>query len=209
MSEFWKTNFRDKNEMWGASPADAAFDISERFSKYKLNHILIPGFGYGRNAIPFLNKGMKVTGIEISRTAIELAQKRLENDVKIYHDSVSSMPFDEEQYDGIFCYALIHLLDESERVSLINNCFNQLSSNGYMIFIALSSNDSRYGKGLEVKENTFQTKHGINLFFYNIPSIQEEFGKYGLVEFEEINEPTASKEGKPVEKFWQIVCKKK
>lgn len=207
MTEFWETNFKERNEMWGSKPADAAINISERFLKYKLSNILIPGFGYGRNAIPFHDNGMKITGIEISKTAIELAQKRFGGDVKLFHGSVSLMPFDNKKYDGIFCYALIHLLDESDRINLIKNCYNQLSTDGYMIFIALSSNDLRYGKGLEIEESTFQTRHGINLFFYSIQSIKQEFEKYGLIEFEEINEPATSIEGKPVEKFWQIVCK--
>lgn len=58
---------------------------------------------------------MTVTGIEISRTAIEMARKHYGNETVIYHGSVTEMPFDNEVYDGVFCYALIHLLDGNER----------------------------------------------------------------------------------------------
>ena len=44
----------------------------------------------------------------------------------IHHGSVVSMPFDNEQYNGIFCYSLIHLLNKTERRAFLKSCFNQL-----------------------------------------------------------------------------------
>jgi 2-polyprenyl-3-methyl-5-hydroxy-6-metoxy-1,4-benzoquinol methylase len=74
MAEFWETSFKDKQEMWGWEPADSAIETLELFKKHGLNEILIPGFGYGRNAKIFTEEGLKVTGIEISETAIGLAK---------------------------------------------------------------------------------------------------------------------------------------
>src|SRR5690606_9841344 len=109
----------------------------------------------------------KVTGIEISETAIELAHKHYGDDVKVHHGSVSAMPFDYELYDGIFCYALIHLLNEKERIKLTSDCYTQLKPNGYMVFVAISKNDAMYGDGKEVSKDRFETKHGVKLFFYD------------------------------------------
>ena len=69
MTEFWESNFREKQMMWGFEPADAAVSTADLFQKNGLKEILIPGFGYGRNAKVFIAKGMNVTGIEISETA--------------------------------------------------------------------------------------------------------------------------------------------
>lgn len=121
MTEFWEESFKDKKEMWGFKPADSAIATLELFKNIGLKKILIPGFGYGRNAKIFIDQGFDVTGIEISETAINLAQKRYGDNLKIHHGSVSEMPFDQYLYDGIYCYALIHLLNESEREKLINN----------------------------------------------------------------------------------------
>jgi SAM-dependent methyltransferase len=52
--------------------------------KYGLNKILIAGFGYGRNAKVFTDNGIKVTGIEISETAIDLAKKHYGDNIKVY-----------------------------------------------------------------------------------------------------------------------------
>lgn len=208
MTEFWETSFRDKQEMWGWEPADSAMDAIELFKKYGLNKILIPGFGYGRNARVFCDQGFRVTGIEISETAIDLAQKHFGDSVKVHHGSVSSMPFDQELYDGVFCYALIHLLSEKERVKLIEDCYNQLKPNGYMVFVTISKADFRYKQGVEISKDTFEPWPGLTLYFYDSDSIQSDFGSFGLINAEIINEPKTDMGNKPSQRFWYIVCKK-
>lgn len=208
MAEFWESSFKDKKTMWGFEPADSAIATLKLFRENRLNKILIPGFGYGRNAKIFTDAGLKVTGIEISETAIGLAKKHYGDDVRVYHGSVSAMPFDQELYDGIYCYALIHLLNKKERIKLISDCYNQLMPNGYMVFVAISKNDATYGEGKELSKGRFETKHGVQLFFYDSDSIEKEFGKYGIIQTIEINEPAKNRENKPSQRFWQITCRK-
>lgn len=208
MSEFWEENFRDKQEMWGSEPVDSAVAIAKLFQEKGFKHILIPGFGYGRNAVPFLNHGMEVTGVEISETAIDLAKKRFGDHIQVYHGPVSAMPFDRVLYDGIYCYALLHLLEEDERIKLIRDCYNQLKPGGYMVFITISKEDKRYGRGIEISTDTFETRHGIRLFFYDTESVKKDFGQYGLTEIMEIKERVNDREEKPTQHFLQIICQK-
>lgn len=208
MNEFWESSFREKQEMWGWEPADSAVKTLEFFKNHDLTKILIPGIGYGRNAEIFVDNGFKVTGIEISETAIEIARKHFGDEIKIYHGPVDSMPFDQELYDGIFSYALIHLLGTEERLKLIEDCYKQLRPGGYMIFVTISKMDFRYGQGKEISKDRFETWPGVTLFFYDSDSINSEFGKYGLIEAQAINEPIENIGNKPSQKFWYIVCKK-
>lgn len=208
MTEFWEANFRDKQEMWGWEPADSANETLELFKKYGLNKILIPGFGYGRNARIFTDNGFKVTGIELSETAVGLAKKHFGESIKVYHGSVSSMPFDQELYDGIFCYALIHLLNAKERIKLIEDCYHQLRPDGYMVFVSISKMDFRYRQGIEISKDTFEPWPGLTLFFYDSDSINSEFGNYGLMDTEIINEPIKNLGKLLSQKFWYIECKK-
>ncbi|MBI5541008.1 MAG: methyltransferase domain-containing protein [Bacteroidia bacterium] len=208
MTEFWESSFKDKQEMWGWDPADSAIETLELFKKYGLHKILIPGFGYGRNAKIFTDNGFKVTGIEISETAISLAKKHFKDSINVFHGSVSSMPFDKELYDGIFSYALIHLLSAKERRKMINDCYNQLKPNGYMVFVSISKTDFRYGQGNEISKDTFEAWPGVTLFFYDSDSIKSEFGNFGFIDAKEINEPVKNTGDKPLQKFWYIICKK-
>jgi SAM-dependent methyltransferase len=207
MTEFWESSFIEKQTMWGFEPADSAIQAKDFFLEKGVKDILIPGIGYGRNAKIFTDNRINVTGIEISKTAIDLAR---ENglDINIYHGSVTDMPFDNKLYDGIFCYALIHLLNDGERKKFIKDCYNQLRPNGYMIFTTVSKKAPMYGKGKQIGDNWFEAMDGVKLFFYDSDSIKREFGEYGFVEFSEIDEPHKDKEDKPPINFLIIKCKK-
>jgi 2-polyprenyl-3-methyl-5-hydroxy-6-metoxy-1,4-benzoquinol methylase len=183
--------------------------VKDFFVKEKTTEILIPGIGYGRNARIFLENGINVTGIEISETAIRLARIENKLEIPIYHGSVADMPFDSKLYDGIFSYALIHLLNSRERKKFINDCFNQLKPSGYMFFATISKRDSLFAKGKAVSKDRFEVMKGAKLFFYDAESIKKEFGKYGLMDFSEIDEPIKFDNNCPPMRFTLIKCRKK
>jgi hypothetical protein len=106
----------------------------------------------------------------------------------IYHGSVTDMPFDDCKYDGIFCYALIHLLDQEERKKLINDCYNQLNENGLMVFTAITKEASTYGKGKLVGKDRYEMFGGVKMFFYDAASIEVEFWQTGLFAVTEVEE---------------------
>ena len=197
--EFWESNFIQKQEMWGINPAKSAVITKDLFLEKSVKNVLIPGIGYGRNAQVFKENGMQVTGIEISETAIRLLRKHYGEEMTVYHGSVTNMPFDDKLYDGIFCYGLIYLLDETERAKLIRNCYDQLSENGYLVFTVVSKTAKTYGTGKQIGKDRFEQFGGVNIFFYDRDSIREEFGEFGLKEIREIEENMP---------FYWIVCKK-
>lgn len=188
MTEFWETNFNQKQEMWGLKPSKSAIITKDFFTEKGLKKILIPGIGYGRNAQAFINQGMKVTGIEISKTAVKLAKKHYGNKISIYQGSVNNMPFDNATYDGVFCHALIHLLNKEERAKLIQNCYQQLNKNGYLFFTAISKQASNYGKGSLIYKDCYEFHEGVPIFYYDDESILTEFEKFGLFEKIQIQE---------------------
>jgi SAM-dependent methyltransferase len=188
MTEFWEEAFKDKQEMWGLEPSKSTILAKDFFVEHELKTVLIPGIGYGRNAKIFMDNGMKVTGIEISQTAIELAKKHFGNDLTIYHGSVTEMPFYDRLYDAVFCYGLIYLLDNNERKKLIQDCFNQLTENGFMIFTVITKGAQTYGQGTQISKDRFEMFGGVKIFFYDRETIEEEFGIVGLFEVTEVIE---------------------
>ncbi|MFB3164665.1 class I SAM-dependent methyltransferase [Neobacillus sp. 179-J 1A1 HS] len=205
--EFWESSFIEKETMWGFEPSDSAILTKDFFLQKDVKDILIPGIGYGRNAKVFIDNGMNVTGIEISKTAIELARQN-GLDIDIFHGSVTDMPFDNKLYDGIFCYALLHLLNAHEREKFIKDCYKQLKPNGYMIFTTVSKNAPMFGKGKQLDKDYFEIMEGVKMFFYDADSVQRDFEKYGLVEFSEMDEPNKNMENKPSINFIMVTCKK-
>jgi 2-polyprenyl-3-methyl-5-hydroxy-6-metoxy-1,4-benzoquinol methylase len=129
--------------------------------------------------------------------------------INIFHGSVTDMPFEQKLYDGIFCYALIHLLNKSEREKLIKDCYHQLKPDGYMIFTTISKEAPMFGKGKQLGKDYFETKDGVKMFFYDSESVNHDFGKYGLIEISEIVEPHKNMKHKPPFKFLMVKCQKK
>lgn len=198
-NEFWETSFSEKKEMWGMDPVNSALLANTLFLEENLKTILVPGFGYGRNAHFFHQNGMEVTGIEISKTAIDLARKHYGEEMTVHHGSVSDMPFDDKKYDGIFCYALIHLLDQRARRKLVTDCYDQLAANGYMIFSFISKEASTFGTGRFVSTDCYEIHPGVSIYFYDNESVLEQFKDYGLVDVKMITENFP---------FFYVVCKK-
>jgi SAM-dependent methyltransferase len=207
MEEYWESKYREEGAPWKFEEADSAKIAMDLFKSEGFKHILIPGVGYGRNAGIFHRNGFKLTGIEISRSAIELAQ---ENglDFRIHHGSVVSMPFDDEMYDGIFCYALIHLLNKNERKRFLNSCFNQLKNGGVMIFVLATKKLSMYGSGKFLSKDRYEISKGLKVFFYDDLSVSKEFSEFGLSQFYDIAEPVKFVKGYDPMPLKFVLCRK-
>lgn len=208
MTEYWESSYKEMQTLWGFEPSESAILSKDFFLDSKANEILIPGIGYGRNARIFCDYGFNVTGIEVSETAINLARSKNGLDIKIHNGSVTNMPFDNKIYDGIFCYALIHLLNLRERRKFIKDCFNQLKPNGHMVFTVVSKESPMYGNGKQLSKDRFETVKGLRVYFYDRYAVKKEFGKYGLVEFSDIDEPIRHMEDEPPLKCILVKCKR-
>ena len=206
MTEFWEAAFDEKQLIWGTEPTASALIASEHFARMGVKDVLIPGVGYGRNAKGFLDHGMSVTGIEISDTAISLARSRLGLRIPIYHGSVADMPYDSRQYDGVFCYGLIYLLNPEGRAKLIRDSYRQLAPGGHMIFTVISKKAPMYGQGKKLGDDCYERLPGLPMFFYDAASIEREFGPYGLSEYSDIEEP--GPDGGRSIPFINVCCKK-
>lgn len=207
MKEYWESKFKSEGAVWDFFPADSAIRALEIFKSNNLIEILIPGFGYGRNGKLFIENNIDVTGIEISQSAIDTARANNIN-CTIHHGSVTFMPFDNKIFDGIYCYALIHLLNKKERKAFLNSCYNQLRKNGLMVFIVASTRNSMFGKGKKLSKNRFKISTGLNVFFYDSLSIIKEFSPYGLIGHEEIEEPMKFMPDQTPVKLISVTCRK-
>jgi SAM-dependent methyltransferase len=193
--------------MWKFEPSDSAIAAVSLFKKEGINEILIPGFGYGRNGLLFIQNGFEVTGIEISSSAINLAR---ENGIKcdIHHGSVAGMPFDNRQFGGIFCYALIHLLNKNERCKFLKHCWGQLKPGGIMVFTLATTQNGLFGTGKCLGKNRFEISKGLKAYFYDSDAIVHEFSGYGIVECHDIIEPMKFMEGNESIILKYLVCRK-
>ncbi len=205
--EYWESRFKNEGAMWKLEPADSALLALKLFQNSGFRKILVPGMGYGRNAKVFHDNGFKVTGIEISASAVQLAK---ENGLtfKMHCGSVTQMPFDDELYECIYCYALIHLLNKAERKQFLRNCFNQLKPGGIMVFTVASVSMSLFGTGRKLSENRFRVSKGLEVYFYDNKAVEKEFSPFGLNEIQDIAEPVKFMENQDPILMKLVVCHK-
>jgi len=208
MTEYWESRFKNEGAMWKSDPSDSAIIALKRFKDENIRKILVPGFGYGRNAKLFIDNGFIVTGIEISQSAIDLARA---NSIQctIHHGSVTSMPFDQKQFEGVFCYALIHLLNKWERRNFLKSCLNQLKPGGIMVFTVTSKLNALCGRGRYLSADRYEIAKGLNVYFYDDDTILEDFREFEIIECRDLEEPVKFMEGEDPMKLKIVICKKK
>jgi SAM-dependent methyltransferase len=207
MKEYWELKFKTEGPAWDFLPADSAIGAVELFKANNLKNILIPGFGYGRNGKLFIENNFNVTGIEISESAIDIARSH-NIYCTIHAGSVTEMPFDKKIFDGIYCYALIHLLNKKERKVFLDSCYKQLKNDGLMIFVVATINSSMFGMGKNLSKNRFKISTGLDVFFYDSISVNKEFSPYGLIDYREVSEPIKFMPNQPPIKLLSVTCKK-
>lgn len=207
-AEFWDKLFTDEQTSWGFEPADSALIAKDIFHRRGHKSVLIPGLGYGRNAKTFQDDGMEITGIEISHTATEMARSYLGASASLLTGSVTDMPFDQRHYEAIYCYAVVHLLNRPERIQFIQNCYDQLTPGGTMIFVMISTDSSLYGSGKPISQHRYQLANGLKIYFYNEEAAYTEFRQCGKVKVTPIDEPIKHMKDEPPLKCLMVECRK-
>lgn len=203
---FWEAAFAKNQTMWGLEPTRSAGLARDLFVERGVRSVLLPGAGYGRNAKPFLDAGMDVTGIEVSDTAIGLAREKLGLDFPIHRGSVTEMPFDDRTYDAVFCFGLLYLLDPPARAKLVADCARQVAPGAPMVFTLVAKDAEMYGRGRKLGEDWYETEPGVQIFFYDERTVERDFGPFGEVACTKIDEPIGRAPGGAVRPFLHVVC---
>ncbi len=180
MKDYWEKRYIREEKIWGITPSKTAEYALKLFRDNKVQKILIPGSGYGRNSRLFSENGFDVTGIEISKKAFYIAQK-FDPLTKFYNGSVLDMPFDNNIYDGVYCHNTLHLFLKNERVLFLKNCNSQLRNNGFVFYAVFSEKENSYGKGKEIEKHTFESKPGRPIHYFSETDLIEHFREYSII----------------------------
>jgi len=117
-------------------------------------NILDLGCGTGRNSNYLALLGNTVTGIDISKTAIDIAKRRANEDQLnskvnyIVGDIGASYPFTDSYFDLILDVTSSNSLNEIEREIYIKESFRVLKAKGYMFVRALCKDGDKNAKNL-------------------------------------------------------------
>ncbi|MFA5309253.1 MAG: class I SAM-dependent methyltransferase [Dehalococcoidales bacterium] len=174
MNEYWDKRYSAEGKIWGDAPSGTAVTALELFRQNKVNKVLVPGSGYGRNTRLFAASGFKVTGVEISFEACRLATT-FDPRTRIFNLSALDMTAIKDKFDGLYGFNVLHLFRAGDRQSFVRQCAARMKKNGIMFFTVFSEREPSYGKGAEVEPGTFESKPGRPVHYFTENDLKEHF----------------------------------
>lgn len=208
MESYWDGRFGGEGRIWGDKPSNTALHARDIFKSCGVKSVLLPGAGYGRNALLFARSGFEVTGIEISGEALKLVE--WDPRIRYIHGSFLDVPVKEASYDAIYCYNVLHLFRKLDRDRFTDTCKKVLKSGGIALFVVFSDLETSYGKGAMVEEGTYESKPGRPVHYFTDSDLREHFLDFDVVETGLVDDPeNHGEEGPHVHRVRFVLAKKR
>ena len=187
-NEYWESRFSEEGKIWGESPSKSAHYALKLFLTQNVRTVLVPGSGYGRNTKLFSASGLDVVGIEISKTAYNLA-RQFDPLSKFYHKTVLDMSFDNSEYDSIYCFNVLHLFRQNERELFLQECVGKLKEQGLAFFTVFSDEEPSYGQGKQTEINTYESRPNRPVHYFTKDDLRKHFHDFEIIELGTIQDP--------------------
>jgi ubiquinone/menaquinone biosynthesis C-methylase UbiE len=191
METLWEESFKDQisQDAYNSVPVEALVRFTSHFLrsrhdgkvKSKNLRFLEIGCGGGANLVWLAEKGIEANGIDISKTALTLCKdlfklKKLEGYLgELKHSSATSLPFEDNAFDGVLESCVFQHLNEKDRVEAHKEAVRVLKPGGVFIGHMLSRNHSTYqlniSKADEIEPGTLLLEYKNHKGKINLESI--------------------------------------
>jgi len=115
-------------------------DMVDEIRFLKKGIFLDLGTGPGTQAVELAKNGFKVTGSDVSPSAIEKAKVPTSN-VNFVIDNILNSKFESESFDYILDRGCFHVLSSDERITYLNQIKRILKKNGIIFLKCMSKNE--------------------------------------------------------------------
>jgi ubiquinone/menaquinone biosynthesis C-methylase UbiE len=142
--------------------------------------MLDAGCGIGRYSVFFAEQGIKVSGIDISAEAVEVAKawlhkKSLHADLAV--GDVSNLQFDNETFDLVVTDGVLDHVPMKDAKKMIQEIWRVLKPSGYLFITLRSIDDCEFTRGEKFEHNSYILptgyEKGIIQHYFDINEIQE------------------------------------
>ncbi len=209
MREYWNKRFSEGAEIWGVKPSKTAHYALKLFKSLNVRSVIVPGSGYGRNTKLFGEAGFKVVGVEISDNAVKRARK-FDTKSKFYRRTALEIDSLVEKFDAIYCFNMLHLFKEKERLLFIDKCNEILNDHGFTFFVMFSDKEESFGKGKKIEKNTFESKPGRIAHYFTREDLLAHFKNFDVIEIGKMtDEENHGEVGKHIHRLRYVFCSKR
>ncbi|MFA6304923.1 MAG: class I SAM-dependent methyltransferase [Patescibacteria group bacterium] len=139
------------------------------------------GCGTGVDSLYFAKKGLDVTAVDFSGTAIKhlkrkLKQEKIKN-ITLKILDIKKINFPVKSFDIVYAHLSLDYFDNKTTLKVFNKIYKILKNGGLLFVKCKSVNDSLYGQGKKINEDMFIKRGHIRHFF------TEKFMKTNLKKF--------------------------
>lgn len=166
--DVWENTYKEKfMTIW--SPPETIVQFAARFLKKRLTvtkfeerfparRVLDLGCGNGATVAFFSKLGYETYGLDLSETAIEMANDYLKSeglkaDLKV--GDAAALPYADGFFDVVVSYGVIDMLEPSQTVTALNEVHRVLKRPGYFFSSILHPDTKLYEHQKEVAKNTY------------------------------------------------------
>ena len=110
-------------------------------------HVLDVGCGTGTNLMLYHEAGCNVTGIDLSPTMVEVAQKKLGDRAEIRLGDASKMPYSDDSFDLVTGLFTLHEMPSQIRPAVISEMVRVVKHGGRILLIDYHLGSIRFPKG--------------------------------------------------------------
>ncbi len=208
--QHWEQTLRQRPDMFGAEPSEAARKAVERFVPEGASRILELGAGQGRDTLFFARRGFKIYALDYAHSGLaSIKDKREALDVPasvalFCHDVRDALPFRDDVFDGCYSHMLYCMALTTPKLEFLSSEVRRvLRPGGINIYTVRHTGDPDYGKGIHHGEDIYEV-NGFAVHYFSRAKV------VGLAENWEILTVDELEEGRlPRELFFVVLRKPK
>jgi len=162
VSSTWETYYSSLKKLPRRlkKPASFVVETLPTFKSCRFKRVLDLGCGTGRHCVPLAKKGFEVVGVDVSKSALRLANKWVQKErltsVTFVRGTMTNIPFATHHFDAVISVSVIHHALKKDIVNTIMEIHRILRKSGVFLANLASVKDPRFGSGTKVEENTFK-----------------------------------------------------
>ena len=178
--KYWDANWEKAGRLPVSNFAKRCYSQIE---KKNYTTLLDIGCGNGKDSLYFASKGIRVTSVDFSGTAIEQLKrsivKRGYSNIQAIKTDIIYLDLHDDVFDVIYANLSLQYFNDEITTQIFDKLFKCLKTGGMIFVKCKSTDDNLYGKGKRIGRDMFL--HGHIRHFFNKEYMSEKLERFDIL----------------------------